>query len=76
MPRPMTQPKRGDAWRGYDQAWAFLGTMVAGLVAWGGIGYVADRLLDLRWLFLPIGMVVGMAGGIWLALRKYGGPDS
>jgi hypothetical protein len=47
--------------------------MMSGLVAWGGIGLAADLLLDLRWLFLPIGILLGMAGGIYLAQRRYGG---
>jgi ATP synthase protein I len=66
------QPRRGDAWSGFETAWTITATLLAGLLVWGGIGYLADRLVGFRWLFLPIGMVVGMAGGIYVVYMKYG----
>jgi ATP synthase protein I len=66
------QPQRGDPWSGFGTAWAIMGTLFAGLLFWGGLGYVLDRLIGLRWLFLPIGMVLGMAGGIYLVYVRYG----
>lgn len=66
-------PRPGSAWDGYSTGWSYLATMIAGLVAWGGIGLVVDLLLDLRWLFLPMGMLVGIGGGIYLAQRRFGG---
>jgi hypothetical protein len=76
----MSSPERAgpstrepSSWSGYSTGWSYLATMISGLIAWGGIGLVADLLLDLRWLFLPVGMVLGMAGGIYLAQRRYGG---
>ena len=56
-------------------AWAVTGTLLAGIVAWGGIGLLADWLLGFRWLFLPIGMVVGIAGSIYLVVKRYGSDD-
>lgn len=53
-------------------AWAVTGTLFAGIIAWGGVGLLVDWLLGFRWLFLPIGMVVGMAGSIYLVIRRYG----
>jgi F0F1-type ATP synthase assembly protein I len=46
--------------------------MASGIIAWGGIGLLIDWLAGFRWLFLPIGMVLGVGLGIYLALRKYG----
>jgi ATP synthase protein I len=70
----MTPP--GHAWSGMGQgwgtAWSVMATMISGPVAWGGIGLLLDWWLDFRWLFLPIGMVVGMAGSIYLVIRRYG----
>ncbi|MEX0754348.1 MAG: hypothetical protein WEA54_04900 [Actinomycetota bacterium] len=66
------QTQRGDAWRGADQAWGILGTLIAGLAAWGGIGLLLDLWLDLRWLFLPIGMVLGMGTAIYIVYMRYG----
>lgn len=53
-------------------AWALTGTLVAGILVWGGVGYVADRITGFRWLFLPIGMVVGVSASIYLVYLKYG----
>lgn len=64
--------QRSDAWRGADPAWGVLGTLIAGLIAWGGVGLALDLWLDLRWLFLPIGMVLGMGGSIYLVYLRYG----
>jgi F0F1-type ATP synthase assembly protein I len=62
--------RRDDAWTAYATAWGFIGTMVAGIIAWGGIGLLIDWLAGFRWLFLPIGMVLGVGLGIYLALRQ------
>ncbi len=60
---------------GVGIAWAITGTLVAGILAWGGLGYLLDLLLGFRWLFLPIGMVLGVAGGIYLVYLRYGRED-
>ncbi|HEX6206947.1 MAG TPA: hypothetical protein VF058_01175 [Actinomycetota bacterium] len=62
-------------WSGFGEAWAVTTTLIAGMVAWGGIGYLLDLWLGFRWLFLPIGMVVGMGGGIYLVYIRYGRED-
>jgi F0F1-type ATP synthase assembly protein I len=63
---------RGDAWSEMGTAWALTGTLLAGILVWGGAGYLVDRLVGLRWLFLPIGMLVGAAGAIYLVYLRYG----
>jgi ATP synthase protein I len=63
---------RQDAWEGYGTAWSMIGTMLAGLLVWGGIGFLVDRLVGSHALFLPIGLVVGAVGGVYLVLRRYG----
>ena len=65
----------GGAWGGLGTGWAITATMVAGIGVWGGLGYLADRLLDLRWLFFPIGVILGAAGGIYLVYLRYGKGD-
>ncbi|HEX6263528.1 MAG TPA: hypothetical protein VF097_11850 [Actinomycetota bacterium] len=62
-------------WSGFGEAWAVTATLIAGMVAWGGIGYLLDLWLGFRWLFLPIGAVVGMGGGIYLVYIRYGRED-
>lgn len=71
---PMSRPP-GSAWGGFGTGWAITATMVAGIAAWGGLGYLADRLLGLRWLFFPIGVILGAAGGIYLVYLRYGKGD-
>ena len=72
MPRPMRPPSRNDAYDGYGTAWSITATLLAGILAWGGIGYLADRLFDTGKLFLAIGMVLGICGSIYLVYLKYG----
>lgn len=68
---PMSRPP-GGPWGGFSTAWAVTATLLAGMGVWGGLGYLADRLLGFRWLFLPIGMVMGVAGGIYIVYLRYG----
>jgi len=62
-------------WSGVGAAWAVTGTLFAGIVAWGGLGLLVDLWLGFRWLFLPIGMVLGVGGSIYLVYVKYGKED-
>ena len=63
---------RGDGWSGMGTAWALTGTLVAGILVWGGVGYLVDRLVGFRWLFLPVGMLVGVSTSIYLVYLKFG----
>lgn len=72
MGRP---PQSRDSWNAYSAAWSVIGTLLAGILAWGGIGLFLDWLAGFRWLFLPIGMVLGVAGSIYLVWRRYGRED-
>ena len=69
-------PDRGNPWSGIGTAWAVTGTLVAGILAWGGIGLLVDYLAGFRWLFLPIGMVLGVSVSIYLVYVRYGRNDS
>ena len=63
---------RQDAWEGYGTAWSIIGTLLAGLAVWGGIGFLIDRLAGFHALFLPIGLVIGAVGGVYLVVIRYG----
>lgn len=52
-------------------AWAVLGTLIAGMAVWGGIGWLLDWWLGTS-AFVPIGVIVGMAGAIYLVVVRYG----
>jgi F0F1-type ATP synthase assembly protein I len=62
----------GEGWSGVGAAWSVIGTLLSGILAWGGIGYLVDRLVGFRWLFLPIGMVLGVGTAIYLVYLRYG----
>ena len=55
--------------------WAITSTLVAGILAWGGLGYLVDRLVGTSDVFLAIGMVLGAAGGVYLVYLRYGRGD-
>jgi ATP synthase protein I len=66
-PEPHGRPRPGDAGVG----WAVLSTLLAGIVVWGGIGWLIDLWLH-TWVGIVVGMLVGFAGAIYLIIRKYG----
>ena len=57
---------------GADEGWAVMTTLVGGFVLWGGIGWVLDRWLGTHFL-VPIGLIVGMALGIYAVVARHGG---
>lgn len=67
--------QRSDKATGTDQGLRVLSYLIAGMVFYGGLGWIGDQLLKTRFL-LPIGIILGMAGAIFLIIRRYGGsPD-
>ena len=62
----------GEAWRGANQAWSVIGTLLAGIVVWGGVGWLLDRWLGFDGLFLPIGMLLGVGVAIYVIYLRYG----
>jgi hypothetical protein len=69
----MSQPRRSNAWSGMGLGWAITATMAGGIVAWGGIGYLVDRLLGMdRYVFTAFGFVIGAVGGIYLVYLRFG----
>jgi len=69
MSRPEQPRKRGG---GSDIVWSILGTLVAGVLAWGAIGWLLDRWLGTEFL-VAVGILVGAAGAFYLIIRRYGG---
>lgn len=68
-------PDRGSGWSGMGTGWAITTTLAAGILAWGGIGFLMDRVVGTHHVFLPIGMVLGAVGGIYLVYLRYGKGD-
>lgn len=71
----MSGRDRGEAWRGANQAWDVIGLLLAGIIVWGGAGWLLDLWFDLHYLFLPIGMVLGVGIAIWLTYLRHGRTD-
>lgn len=53
-------------------AWNVIGTLASGILVWGGIGYLVDRWVGFHWLFLPVGMVIGVSASIYVVYLRYG----
>ena len=64
-------PEREPSGRGAEMVWSIIGTLVAGVLAWGGIGWLLDRWLGTRYL-VAVGILVGMAGAFYLIIKRYG----
>jgi F0F1-type ATP synthase assembly protein I len=64
-------PEREPPGRGAEMVWSIIGTLIAGVLAWGGIGWLLDRWLGTRFL-VAVGVVVGMAGAFYLIIKRYG----
>ncbi|SER66023.1 Putative F0F1-ATPase subunit Ca2+/Mg2+ transporter [Propionibacterium cyclohexanicum] len=45
--------------------------LFSGIVLYGGLGWLLDRFLHIGWL-LPAGLLVGMAAGIYLVIKRFG----
>ena len=64
-------PEEGTGGGNPPDAWSIIGLLLGGLLVWGGIGYLLDRWLGFRALFLPIGLIVGAIGGTWLVVIRF-----
>jgi F0F1-type ATP synthase assembly protein I len=65
------QEKRPDP--GANAGWSALGTLLGGVVAWGGIGYALDWWFHIpRHLGLLVGMIVGIVGALYLVMKRFG----
>lgn len=56
---------------GAEVAWSIIGLLLAGVLAWGGIGWLVDQWAGTN-VFLPVGIVVGAIGAFYLVIRRYG----
>lgn len=50
---------------------AVIGYLLAGPLAFGGLGWLGDWLLDTRFL-LPVGVVLGMVLSLYVIWLRYG----
>jgi F0F1-type ATP synthase assembly protein I len=64
---------RNGAWAGMGIGWAVTSTLVGGILVWGSLGYLADRLLELNSRILTaVGIVLGAGAAIYLVYLRFG----
>ena len=72
MPPERTDDPSGVSGRRGDQdAWGAFGLVVSGVLVWGGVGGLLGAWLDSS-IPVLIGLLVGMAGGLYLVWFRYG----
>jgi ATP synthase protein I len=68
----MTAPPPDDqARQGQADAWGAVSLLGAGLVFWGGLGWLVSVWLD-NTVFLMLGLLLGMGGALYLVWLRYG----
>lgn len=64
--------RQGDPTPGAGQAWTALGYLIAGMAVWGFAGWLVDRWLGSDGIATAAGIMVGVAGGIYLIMKRMG----
>ena len=49
-----------------EVAWSVTSYLLAGMLVWGGVGWLLDRWRGTGPVFLPIGVLVGVAAALYL----------
>ena len=71
--RPRPQDTTEHQPSGADVGWGITGTMLSGIVVWGGVGLALDHWLGTRFLVL-VGLLLGLGTAIYLVIVKYAPP--
>ena len=71
-PRPTEPDDRRPS--GADIGWGITGTLLSGIIVWGGAGVLLDRWLETR-VFALVGLLLGLGTAIYLVVVKYGVVD-
>ena len=58
-----------------NEGWAVMTTLIGGFLVWGGVGWLLDHWWGTR-LMTPIGLILGMALGIYAVIAKVGKPNA
>jgi F0F1-type ATP synthase assembly protein I len=53
-----------------DVAWSIVSTLLAGLLVWGGAGWLVDRWVGTDAVFLPIGLLFGISAAMYLVVVR------
>lgn len=73
MTQPPQRPRDDDgAGSGANRGIVAISYLIGGMAAWGLIGWLIDSWLDAGGIITAIGIVLGMAGGVYLVARRMG----
>lgn len=66
-------PPAGSGRPGSGDAWGIVAYLLSGTLSWGGAGWLLDRWLGTS-VFVPVGLLAGMALAIYLVYVRFGSP--
>ncbi len=69
--RAAAGPSAGDGTHGLGVGWTVFSYLIAGMVAYGGIGWLVGRAVHVALLF-PLGMLVGLGISLGYIVYRYG----
>ena len=52
------------------EGWSAFTLLLSGVVFYGGIGWLLDTWLDITF-FVPVGMLGGMAAGLYMVYKRF-----
>jgi ATP synthase protein I len=67
-------PSPGSGESSHSDPWQAFSYLVAGVVVYGGIGWLIDRWLGTSWI-VGLGIVVGAGLGIYLTIVRFSRPS-
>lgn len=67
-PEGTSPPPRGG---NTDDGMVALSYILAGLILYGGLGWLGDHYLHTTWL-LPVGLIAGLATSTYVIIKRYG----
>jgi F0F1-type ATP synthase assembly protein I len=68
----MPRSNSSDGWSGVGIGWSITATLLGGILVWGGIGFLVDRLVGWEGPFVVLGALLGAGGGIYVVYLRYG----
>ena len=58
--------------QGESVAWSAMGSLLAGPLVWGGVGYLLDQWLGTGRVLTAIGLVVGSLTAFYIVYLRFG----
>ncbi len=65
----MSSPQQPEKSEKKVDPWSITGYLIAGMVFYGGLGWLVDHWAGTQNVFAPIGVIFGLAAGLFLTFR-------